>query len=347
MSPKPSDELKGKIDDLISALISADYWSRFLRLHIMGIHDSSGNNENLNWISPTNSAQYLQQNGSITFIPYVGLKGGGTTSDYIDTNFNASIDGSAYLNDLTLGLWIAENGWENEKDATSVDTTHRLSCYTRTENNQHSWAINTDQYSSSDSNAVYDSKGLNLFTRTASNATASYRNGSKIDSDNTVSTILPNADLYICGSPAGDSTKATSVFFIMDGINDSEAAELYNIFNTYKWWYDYADYDLRGFGTDSKFAYELYDQTSDPGDLPTIIYVDNLGTSTSTTNSLPWALTRNYPRIILFNTSGTIDFRATAINRIDIDYPYCWVVGQSAPDPGIELEPLEVFSQIG
>jgi hypothetical protein len=86
-----------------------------------------------------------------------------------------------------------------------------------------------------------------------------------------------------------------------------------------------------GYGTDSRGA---YGGTSEP----TILIVDTLSPgyfSTGTNRgTFAWCVSRPFPRIILFEVSGYIDY--TGINKeILIENPYFWVAGQSAPAPGI------------
>lgn len=53
-----------------------------------------------------------------------------------------------------------------------------------------------------------------------------------------------------------------------------------------------------------------------------------------TVDALDAALTASGPRLVVFETSGTIDLQEY---RPTIDHDYCWVAGQTAPSPGITL----------
>jgi len=73
---------------------------------------------------------------------------------------------------------------------------------------------------------------------------------------------------------------------------------------------------------------------------PKILIVDNLnwtttGDEATGRGSLRWALERNYPRIILFEVSGTIDGVRSELN---LRNPYVTIAGQTAPSPGITLK---------
>ncbi|MBN1414617.1 MAG: right-handed parallel beta-helix repeat-containing protein [Bacteroidales bacterium] len=89
-----------------------------------------------------------------------------------------------------------------------------------------------------------------------------------------------------------------------------------------------------GFGTDSRGAYSGSQN-------PTVLIVDTLAAGSFSTGTnrgtFEWCLTRNFPRIILFEVGGVIDYRKTGTTNIPINQPYLTVYGQTAPDPGITL----------
>lgn len=78
---------------------------------------------------------------------------------------------------------------------------------------------------------------------------------------------------------------------------------------------------------------------------PRILIVDRLtkstgdGDETSGRGSLPWALARGFPRVILFEISGVIDVGGS----LPVTSPYVSVHGQTAPEPGITLYNVELF----
>lgn len=96
-----------------------------------------------------------------------------------------------------------------------------------------------------------------------------------------------------------------------------------------------------GYGTDSRGAYAnsatpaiLIVDTLDPGNFST---GENRGT-------FMWAVTRNYPRIVLFEVSGVIDY-SEIIWRVQIERPYLSVYGQSAPGKGITIKGATLWIQ--
>jgi hypothetical protein len=88
-----------------------------------------------------------------------------------------------------------------------------------------------------------------------------------------------------------------------------------------------------GFGSRTRGAYHTTKT-------PVILYVDNLSpysiSTSSNSGSFEWCITRNYPRIILFRVSGTIDYRGKK-DQLRISQSYCSIYGQTAPHPGIIL----------
>ncbi len=89
--------------------------------------------------------------------------------------------------------------------------------------------------------------------------------------------------------------------------------------------------DAIGFGSKSKGAYA-------GSKSPRILIVDRLsaesvGDERTGYGSFVWAISRNYPRIILFEVSGNIVLTA----KTSINNPYVTIAGQTAPDPGITI----------
>jgi pectate lyase len=87
-----------------------------------------------------------------------------------------------------------------------------------------------------------------------------------------------------------------------------------------------------GFGKNTRGAYG-------GSGAPAILIVDSLadgstGSDATGRGTLRWAVTRSYPRIVLFEVSGVIDMSA----NIMISQPYLSIYGQSAPAPGVILK---------
>ncbi len=86
-----------------------------------------------------------------------------------------------------------------------------------------------------------------------------------------------------------------------------------------------------GFGSQTRGAYS-------GSTTPTILIVDTLSSGVFSTGTnrgtLRWAIAQNYPRIIVFEVGGTINFSQMR-NVILVDHPYLTIYGQTAPSPGI------------
>jgi hypothetical protein len=82
------------------------------------------------------------------------------------------------------------------------------------------------------------SLGLFVTNRNSSTNTTGYKNGAKVI-DGAQTSALSTASLYISalnltGSPSSYSNRQTAFATIGDGLNDTEAAALYNSVNTYQ-----------------------------------------------------------------------------------------------------------------
>jgi hypothetical protein len=66
---------------------------------------------------------------------------------------------------------------------------------------------------------------------------------------------------------------------------------------------------------------------------PRILRVTSLNGGTEE-GTLKWALTRSYPRVVVFEVGGVIDWEW---GYVDINNPYMTIAGQTAPSPGITL----------
>jgi hypothetical protein len=95
-----------------------------------------------------------------------------------------------------------------------------------------------------------------------------------------------------------------------------------------------------GYGTDSRGAYELYHNTNNISDLPTILIVDTLSSGNFSTGTnrgtLRWCLNRSFPRIIVFERGGIINYSGV-VGSVEIEDPYCNIYGQTAPGKGVTI----------
>lgn len=167
-----------------------------------------------------------------------------------------------------------------------------------------------------DANSEPTLVGYNLYRSTIS--------GSGYVKVNTV--IIPDGtEEYIDTTVEGN----ISYYYVLTAVTDSPQESPYSTEEFINRWDS-----LVGFGADSRFAY------ADIGTDPIVVYVDTTSSATSnsdsTHGSFSWAVGLSVPRVILFLTSGTIDYRGVR-TTLNFGGGYCRIVGQSAPSPGIEV----------
>lgn len=89
-----------------------------------------------------------------------------------------------------------------------------------------------------------------------------------------------------------------------------------------------------GFGTDSRGAYEA-------DEAPKVLIVDTLDPGNFSTGenrgTFMWAIRQTFPRIIVFEVSGVIDYSGTDW-KIQIESPYLNIYGQTAPGKGVTIK---------
>jgi gliding motility-associated-like protein len=89
-----------------------------------------------------------------------------------------------------------------------------------------------------------------------------------------------------------------------------------------------------GFGSKTRGAYS-------GSSSPRILIVDNLdpgdfGDQNTGRGTFLWCIRQNYPRIVLFEVGGVIDYRSRRTS-INIDNPFLTIAGQTAPGKGITI----------
>jgi hypothetical protein len=98
--------------------------------------------------------------------------------------------------------------------------------------------------------------------------------------------------------------------------------------------------EAEGFGTNTRGAYG-------EGSEPVICIVDTLGAGSYSTGAnrgtFEWCITQNFPRIVVFEVSGVIDYRGENKGTLRIRNPYISIYGQTAPDPGVTIIGTDVI----
>jgi hypothetical protein len=95
-----------------------------------------------------------------------------------------------------------------------------------------------------------------------------------------------------------------------------------------------------GYGTETRGAYGSEVE-------PIVLTVDTLYAGVLQTGtysgSFQWAVTQTYPRIVVFEVGGVIDYSSGAARWFEITSPYINIYGQTAPDPGITIKSMAVY----
>lgn len=233
MDDTPSSTRQDSINAIIQQLATNSYLSRFDRLWVPAAHSNTGDTETLDWITAGNNFTY--SGAGVTFTANSGVAGNGT--DYVNLLYNPTDDGTNFTqNDATVFMWITTDVQENLYDfgnASGASVFAQL----RNTSNRYYYKLNCTTGVSGPTGSVSSSIGMHLFTRTASAVNKAYYNADQAHVDTGSSTGLSAADWYMCGmNGASNGTKRFALFGIMDGVTDVEQEELFNIFNSLKWW---------------------------------------------------------------------------------------------------------------
>lgn len=226
----PHDTIKAHQNALVDSLATNGYWARMGVFCVYASHDSVDGI--INWTNPGTFNSDLQ--GGLNWTEFYGLTANGS-SGYISTNFTPGSDSTAgnfFNNDCTVGVYLQE----------ASNTGYVLSCYEATQRifYRASDGTNSSYYINSNTNNGKNnttSNGCHIITRTAPKADALYINSSTaFDSGTTESVALPNVELTLLAKIQGTQvfgTNTVAIFFIMDGINATEAGEIIGFLEDY------------------------------------------------------------------------------------------------------------------
>lgn len=227
---KPHDTIADLQEALVYSLDTAGYWDRMDILYVLASHTEADGL--INWISPS---EYTATNvSSTTWAQWIGFTGDGT-ADYLNTNWNPSTDGVNYTqDDGSVGIYVSQDIQEdNVYVFGAYNGTNQTYFRPRSTTGGLGGAINSNLTFAAA--GVSTAVGLWIVTRTASNATEVYQDGTSMDSDTDASVGLPNNDMGILNRIGGNgfSSNTVMLFFAMDGMTDAEAIEISDIINIY------------------------------------------------------------------------------------------------------------------
>lgn len=238
MDVAPSESRKDSINAIIQNLVDEDDWATVEFMFVPACHSNTGDTEEIDWKNSGNTFTYNDE-GNMVFTKDLGVAAT-TDDDEANTNFNPTTD-AAYMsqNSATYGTWLTED----EHASTVYDfgfsgaTDIRFTA-DAVANYRVTWDINTNGvYAASPNNSVPYTDRMFLMTRIASDDASLYYHGAWIADYSNASSGVPDGDILFCGwNGPSDGTRRVALFFAMDGVNDIEQEEIFNIFNKWKWW---------------------------------------------------------------------------------------------------------------
>jgi hypothetical protein len=181
---------------------------------------------------------------SPTFTQWEGFQGNGTSS-YINTNYNARTQASAYtLNSASFGIYLRTNtvgsnydvwgAWSTSADGGNANRI-QLSFPASSAVNTYSYALNADV----DLYTATRSNGMFITSRTSSTNISFYINKSSVTSASRAVTKIPNQNVLLCAlneafsNPNHFDANQVSFAFLGAVLTDTEVRKLTNCVEAY------------------------------------------------------------------------------------------------------------------
>lgn len=232
MTTDPSTTNKGYQNTMVTALVNGGWWARMDQLFIFATEVNTGGEALINWKNPgTLNADNVHATAWTTL---EGYGPGDGANDCISTNFIPNTHGSNYTqDDAAVGIYLMVNQQDAGFAFGAYTSDKSTTLIVRSATNTATYLIN-----SGDGEAVSNSvaNGLFILSRTASNRSDLYRNGSRTHYNTKLSGGLATNEILLLNRSVVDgfSTNTVAIFFVMDGvINETEATAINTIFETY------------------------------------------------------------------------------------------------------------------
>jgi hypothetical protein len=240
---KPGDTEAGYMDTMVRALVSGGYWDRFDILYIMSSNTSA--NAFINWKNPGTYNLTDPESTNPTFTAYEGFAGDGS-SDYLSTNFEPSAhQSSATRTDASMGIYV--RSWTNGEVAFGAsgysDGLSRTALKPHDSAVVYTAYINSGGTSTQYSSMTEGHLGLNVISRTGETTNEIFHNGVSVGTSTaSARDYTCDAVLYLLAQNSLETPSETvdnfyqgqvSIAFYMDGINETEADGIYDIFQAY------------------------------------------------------------------------------------------------------------------
>ena len=226
---KPHADTAAFMNAMVYSLDTAGYWDRIDVFYVFAVHEADDESL-INWIDP---GTYDATNISSTAFTRYGGYTGDASADYLAIDWTASTQGENYaLDDASYGIYTTLNIQDNVP-ILSFGGTNTSNLTVRSTGNNMTAVINTTAANYVRKTSVTDGTGLIIVTRRASNDSELYQNGSSLASDSDASVGLPATPITILRLGSGYSANNVLLFFVMDGMSDTDATEISTIIETY------------------------------------------------------------------------------------------------------------------
>ena len=217
---KPHIDTADIFNDFVYSLDSAGFWDR---THYLNVYCGGTNSADalVNWRNPgTNNAVAVN---SPTFTRYRGFDFSGS-NQYL-TTFNPY--GIIAQDNATGIVYVREDNAEAGPAYSAYDGGgNYFYLNPRNASNQVSYRTNQTADEASTEAAWV---GCWIATRRGATEIEVYRAGVSRDSGTDASSAVPNTNIYVGRHASNYSTKETTLFMVMDGVSDAEAAALNTI----------------------------------------------------------------------------------------------------------------------
>jgi hypothetical protein len=231
MTTKPSADVANAQNNMVKSLVAGGYWARISQFLVFANPYNAAGEANINWKNP---GTYNGDNQGAAWVALEGYSGtGNTLAGWYSTNFIPSADSSNYkTNSATVGIYLRTATADAGYTFSSYTSGKSTALTVRNVSNQIVSQINTGNGANKANPA--DGSGLFLLTRTANARWDVYRNGAAFVYDTQQAGGLSTGEFKIFSRNAGEySSVQASIWFLMNGVNSTEAAAINTIIETY------------------------------------------------------------------------------------------------------------------
>ena len=232
MSTAPTETRRAQIDTLVKSLKTAGLWDTFDVFGIASAETSQA--ATLNLISTSYTATPVN---SPTFTADRGYTGNGTTS-YLNTGYVPSAATKATLNSMCFGVYINATGGVSSSKVDFGSNNATGFSILRTYDSANTMAYRVNQGTASTATGITNELGHTVVSRTASNLTTPYKNGTALTTSTAVSNALPTVAMFVGannnnGTAANFANRRTAIYHAGSGLTSSQVSALYSAINTY------------------------------------------------------------------------------------------------------------------